>query len=313
MLQDAWGSLIAWYLFLAGVGAGAYLVAVVADNLNIKSRLAAQNAVDMGETQNKLSADLTGKGYTVLVKSGVYLGGPLVAIGCLLLLLEVGQPLKFIFGFLHPDTSMISVGMWIMTSFIFVAFIHLLTLFFKGFTLSDRALRLVETAAGILAVITAGYTGILLGVIKCIPFWNTPLLPVLFMVSAISTGIAAVILVALLTAEKDEVIEAIHSLIKVDLWLIIGELLLLFFLLFVMAKGNQTAVASAQFLLSGGYAPVFWAGLIVIGLLLPLLMEVFMQHSNKKLVLLTSVFLLIGGICLRYSVLAAGMQYPVIL
>ena len=314
MLQDVWGSLIAWYLFLAGVGAGAYLVAVVADNLNVKSRLTAQRAFEMGHTQNESSANLPGKGYALLVKPGVYLGGPLVAIGSLLLLLEVGQPFKFIFGFLHPGTSMISVGMWIMTSFMFFAFIHLLTVFFKGFSLSDRALRLVEAAGGILAICTAGYTGILLGVIKSIPFWNNPMLPVLFMVSAISTGIAAVILISFITAKKDELMDAIHGLVKIDLWLITGELLLLFFLMFVMSKGNQTAVASVQFLLSGGYALVFWGGLILIGLLIPLLLEVFQQRDNMlKMVVIASVCLLIGGICLRYSILAAGMPYPVVL
>ena len=65
-LGTVWGPLIAWYLFLAGVGAGAYIVAVVANVL--------------------------GERYKPLVKPGIFLGAPLVAIGSGLLLLDLGAP-----------------------------------------------------------------------------------------------------------------------------------------------------------------------------------------------------------------------------
>ena len=45
--------------------------------------------------------------------------------------------------------------------------------------------------------------GRLLGVVKTFPLWNNAILPVLFLVSAISTGIAAVILASLIAAPKE--------------------------------------------------------------------------------------------------------------
>jgi len=51
-----------------------------------------------------------------------------------------------------------------------------------------------ETIALLFAFATAIYTGILLKATKSVPLWNTSLLPILFLVSALSTGSMAIIL-----------------------------------------------------------------------------------------------------------------------
>ena len=57
----------------------------------------------------------------------------------------------------------------------------------------------------VLAVCVAAYTGVLLGDAGlAFPLWNMAILPLLFVVSAASTGIAAVLLVTYLAA-PDEV------------------------------------------------------------------------------------------------------------
>ncbi len=169
-LGTVWGPLIAWYLFLAGVGAGAYIVAVVANVL--------------------------GDHYKPLVKPGIFLGAPLVAIGSGLLLLDLGNPLRAYLGFLRPQSSMISVGIWIITIFILLGLLHIAALLFKQVKLSERALRWLGGINAAFAVGTAIYTGLLLGVVKAVPFWNTPMVPLLFLVSALSTGMGAVLLVS---------------------------------------------------------------------------------------------------------------------
>lgn len=47
---------------------------------------------------------------TVLRKVGVYLGPPLVAVGSILLLLDLGRPERFLYSILRPFSSMISFG-----------------------------------------------------------------------------------------------------------------------------------------------------------------------------------------------------------
>ena len=48
------------------------------------------------------------------------------------------------------------------------------------------------------AFAVAAYTGFLLGVVKAFPLWNNAVLPILFVVSALSAGLAATSLVGLL-------------------------------------------------------------------------------------------------------------------
>ncbi len=49
---------------------------------------------------------------------------------------------------------------------------------------------------GILLSICVGiYTGVLLGALVARPFWNNPILPLLFLLSAMKTGIASILLV----------------------------------------------------------------------------------------------------------------------
>ena len=49
----------------------------------------------------------------------------------------------------------------------------------------------------VFGVAVAMYTGALLGVCKTFPLWNNALLPILFLVSAMSTGAASVLLIGI--------------------------------------------------------------------------------------------------------------------
>ena len=290
-LGTVWGPLIAWYLFLAGVGAGTYLVAIAATYL--------------------------GEQYKPLVKPGVFLGAPLVLIGSLLLLLDLGNPLRFWMGFLRPQSSMISVGIIIITVFILLGLLHSAALLFpQRVKLSAKMLAWLGGINALFALGTAIYTGLLLGVVKAVPFWNTPMLPMLFLVSALSTGAGAVLLVLGLrrwiapAAKEDtaQVLESEHLLSRVDIPLIVVELLVLFFLLFIMAGGQSVAAESARYLVVGGFAIAFWVGLVLVGLVVPIALEVWALRGGKGLSVgaLAGLCLLIGGIVLRYAVLSAG-------
>jgi len=296
-LQDIWGPLIAWYLFLAGVGAGAYIIGVISDHL--------------------------GGSYQALVKPAISLGAPLVAIGSILLLLDLGAPLRFWRAYFRPQSSMISVGIIIITVFIILGLVHLGALYFPGFKLNQKTKLWLGRINSLFALGTAIYTGLLLGVVKAIPFWNSSILPLLFCVSAISTGIGAVLLVVGLqrvpvqAEESEQLMLSIKKLSRVDIFLVILELLVLFFYLFITASSGVVAAESVNYLVSGGYAAVFWLGVVVVGLLVPAALESWSVFKEKglsiakftNLSLFTSICLLIGGLLLRYSVLAAGLNF----
>lgn len=295
-LGTVWGPLIAWYLFLAGMGAGAYFVGIAASYLGAR--------------------------YQPLVKPGIFLGAPLVAIGSLLLLLDLGDPLQAYLAILRPQSSMISVGILIITVFIILGAIHIATYLFKQVKLSAKALAWLGGVNAVFALGTAIYTGILLGVVKAVPFWNTPILPLLFLVSALSTGMGAILVI--LGAQRfiappskeeaEQVIASGHLLSRADIPLVVVELLVLFFLLFVMSGSTSVAAQSARYLVAGGFAAAFWVGLVVVGLVVPIVLEVWaLRGKGTSIAALAGLCLMIGGIILRYAVLSAGASVSITL
>ncbi len=59
--------------------------------------------------------------------------------------------------------------------------------------------------------------------------------------------------------------------------------------------------------MAGGFAVAFWLGIVVLGLVVPLVLEAWsLKQQGLGLAAVAGVCLLIGGILLRYAVLSAG-------
>lgn len=292
----AWGSIIAWYLFLAGVSAGAFCTAYW--------------------IERKFPQALSIK------RAGYFLAPPLLAVGLLLLIIdaEAGlfHPWRFIYLFTN-FRSMMTIGTYIISIFMVITLVQAYFVF-KG----KEGPSWLKGVGILFAFGTAFYTGLLIGVVKAVPLWNTSILPVLFTVSALSTGIAMTVLVA--TLADRNACSSLLSLKQIHLGLISIELILIFFMVYVTSSSNEAAFQSVMSLLTGAWSLWFWIGLIGIGLLIPLLiegMEVF-QHrvihspqgmevaatgslrTHLVLTVTTEAFVLIGGYLLRYLILAAG-------
>lgn len=287
--QTKWRWIIAGYLFLAGLGAGAYVTGVVADWM--------------------------GGDWEPLAKIGVVLGFPCVFVGCGLLILDLGAPKNMWRAFLKPGTSWMARGTIIISLFMIVSFIHAV---FWVWPLAglDQAVglrTLISIVGAILAICTAIYTGILLGASRPIAFWSTAMLPLLFLVSALSTGAMAVILAGTLTGVPHA--GAMAMLTRVDILLIILEVFVLLFF-FQATHRVPESRASAQIVLTGSVAPLFWFGVALMGLLAPLCIElwsIFVAHGSgggAAAAVLASICGIVGGLFLRQVVLAGGIHAP---
>lgn len=304
-MQEAWGILIAGYLFLAGMGAGAYLSAVVAEAF-------------------------ARRGFHPLARGGYLISGPLVALGLPLLLLDLGagktHPWRLIWLYLGNFGSPMVWGTWILTLFIPTAMLYAtleaeyLPLPTWWRPLFGRYRTLIRWAGAVLALATSVYTGLLLGVVHGVPLWNTSILPMLFFVSALSTGLAAAVITSELFAighEKDGVVLArryfyvnqVHSL------LIIIETIFIFCWLFIVANGSVTATVSVQELLSGRFSLLFWIGIVFFGIVDPMLIYIYEVVLGRPLMpgamLVSDGSVVLGGFVLRYLVIAAAV--PVLL
>lgn len=280
-VQTTWGHLVVWYLFLAGAGAGVYLLAIC----------------------RKLW-----KGSTGFDKWAYYLSPLLVISGCLFLLLDLGQPLRAVLAVLRPQSSMISVGTIILTMFIMLS-LGQACLSYRG----KHFGKLFDYTGIILAIGTAAYTGLLLGVVKAIPFWNNPLLPILFLVSALSSGAGLVLLIGSQTETmpSDQQNMVFFDIFKLDVILVGLEAALLTILLLVTLSGGIAEAASSLILLKGFMAVPFWLFVIVIGLVVPLVVKFGAVSPGTHIALITGTCLTMGALALRYSIVMSGVWMPI--
>ncbi len=225
-----------------------------------------------------------------LSRAAALLGVCLVGVGACLLIGDLGIKLRFWRVLSNPTSSWISIGSWLIGLFMSSGTIYF---FFPGATLAWVGML---AAAG-----TATYTGVLLGVVKARPFWNTPLLPVLFLVSALSTGAA---LITLLTAWMG--LPAAPWLRRDTFGLLILEGLLVFLYMLVMVQSTATAARSAREVLRGRWRFWFWLGTVSAGLILP--SAILTLAPGRSWGELSAVMVLAGGASLRWWMLRAGAR-----
>lgn len=145
------------------------------------------------------------------------------------------------------------------------------------------------------------YTGLLLGTMPSRPLWNSALLGPLFLASGISSGAALLLLLASDESERT-------TLARWDALAIGAELVLIALLLLGWASGGAISEAAAEAFLGGPYTAVFWSLVVVMGLLVPLAMELLEARRHLAFATVAPVLILAGGLALRWILLAAGQQ-----
>ena len=156
--------------------------------------------------------------------------------------------------------------------------------------------------AAVLSVIVPIYPGLLLGVIKSIPLWNTSALPPLFFLSGLDTGIALLVVVSIFLPAAIDV-AGFHLLGTIDIVLIILLLVALFGYIEIVRQSGITAAASIHLLKT----PLFIGGVIIGGMILPLTLLIISVsipdiQSIRILDGVSGVLILIGALLLRFSV-----------
>ncbi|MFC2038307.1 NrfD/PsrC family molybdoenzyme membrane anchor subunit [Chloroflexota bacterium] len=289
--QDVWGWQVAVYLYLAGMGAGALAVGLLMDWLGLSP-------------------------YSP--RSILVWGSILVAFGALFLVLKLGKQLRFLNTILNPQTSWLSRGFYILSVCIIVGVIILgiSLLPFFGIDISGwtPVIIILDILGFIFAMGTAIYTGILIMSVKYVSFWNTWLLPGLFTVSALSTGLMAIILVTfgydLIFFKEGYSAEMMHLLLRVEQYLLVIEVIVFVLYLYRRYHAEGQGKASVRLLLFGNLKYVFWLGIVVAGFILPVILETIYSgfHGSSILLVIAGVFTLLGGFFIRLGIVYAGIK-----
>ncbi|KUO71238.1 MAG: polysulfide reductase [Desulfosporosinus sp. BRH_c37] len=294
-MELTWGLMIVIYLFTAGLSAGSMIT-------------------------SNLAFLYGGKDFERVGRFGAYISPFPISLGLGVLLLDLGSPFNFYRLFLTLQVrSPMSYGSWAILLFTGLSVIYLYLWLPEKYQIvgrrksSEKWKKWLAIFMPFLSVGVASYTGLLLNA-AVRPLWNAPLLPVLFLVSALSTGVASVILLSTLSPWQRARHQELHVLTKADAALIILECLIILIMI-LMGSFNSVSVAMAfGSLLFGQYALIFWFLIAGLGLILPFALEL-MELKDKipvrwalPVTVSSSFLVLFGGFFVRYIITYAGQS-----
>ena len=278
---------IAIYFYMTGLSAGSFILSTMAYGFGMAS-------------------------YKPIAKPGIILAILLLALGPVMLIIDLGQPLRFwhLFPYLNL-ASPITWGTFLLMAYPLNGVIYAWFMFSGNLKLT----RLFGMVGIPLAISVHGYTGFILALGKARALWNTALMPMYFLVSAMVSGIALMILVVLiqgrLSPERKVNRELAYSLgkmlamtILVDLFLVISDVL-------VLLTADVEAREAAQLILFGSFRPYFVWVELVLGSFLPLGL-LFFPPTGRRLstVVLAAVLAMIGVFAMRYVMVIGGQAVP---
>lgn len=166
-------------------------------------------------------------------------------------------------------------------------------------------------AAIFIGVMVTLYSGFLISEAKAVPFWNTTLwgipgIPTIWIFSATAGALA---LIRIYHLDREYVV---HLTEKYGVSAEIGEVAAIFLFLYnALNSASLAARESAEAILWGVLAPIFWVFVIGLGIAVPLLAAAIsrIKHSTK-LTYAASVSGLFGALALRTLVVYAGIPEP---
>ena len=284
---------IAFYFYLTGLSAGSFVISVIST---------------IGGKQE----------YKPIGRIGAVLAPILLILAPITLIIDLEQPFRFWHLFLYLNLkSPITYGSFLLTAYPINGLIYAWYLF-KGNARLAKTLGLIGIP---LAICTHGYTGFILALGKGRILWSTALMPTLFIVSAMVSGMALVIIAAAIRyayryqdtpleeRERDRALilnlgKFMGAMIIADLFLVGNDIL-------VLLTSTQEALHVAHLILFGKFQFLFVGTEILLGGFLPMLL-VFIPWTGRSLggVVVASILVMVGVMAMRYVVVVGGQYLP---
>lgn len=282
-----WGWLIAIFLWLAGIaGMGSvayywYRKASMAYTLLISIVLALIFVIaDLTRPWNVPNAILTA------LVSGTYNWYSWMALGIILLLIQT-------LLLLIVSANHVFKGRMRSLALIAESKTYLIILGFFGFLVTIYSGFLISQASGI-------------------SLWNTPAIPILWILSASTCAVALIEI--FVSASPETMSEIKETGVRIGFSIDVFEIFtILAFLYTAFTIGTVGASLDAEKILFGELSPLFWIGVIGLGTLYPALVgayTILTRKINRPLIISAAVLALIGALLLRYIILVGGVYEP---
>jgi tetrathionate reductase subunit C len=283
---------IATYFYMTGLSAGSFVMSAVATLAGVTR-------------------------FKPIARVGAILAPALLMLAPLNLIVDLEQPFRFwhLFVYLNPR-SPITYGSFLLTIYPISGLIYAYFLF--G---GNAKMARVFGAIGIpLAIATHGYTGFILALGKR-PLWSTALMPTLFIVSAMVSGVALLMVVMVVRTwlsrrdrpedEKARTKALVLELGRLMAWMIVADLFLVGNDILVLMTSRTEELYVSHMMLAGRFAPLFLGVEIGLGGFLPMgLMLAPRTRQSTTVAFVSAMLVLVGVYAMRVVVVFAGQSVP---
>ena len=324
MILIHWNWIVAIYLFVAGVSAGAFIISATAYFLGRER-------------------------YENITRIGAYIAPFPVIVGILALIYDLERPHLFwkLFLTFQPN-SVMSLGAWLLLFFSIFSVAHFYLWLpekydflkvilavksnrFLSLYRGDNLTKIRGLVAGFGIPISIGvgiYTGVLLGALTARPFWNNPMLPMLFLISSMKTGSASICFVGCFIKgfrgmTRDQINTNKFMINSIDFTLMVFFIIAVFLFILGLYVSPRSSVAAVHLIMGGEFTFLFWTLVVGVGILLPLALGVYeliphyieqveLREHNPWISGIITTSVLIGGFVMRYVVIYAGQMAQII-
>ena len=237
----------------------------------------------------------------------------LIGIGGLILVVDLGRPLRVLRALINVRQSWISIGA--VADFVFLIFEGLYILPdltvagsqpFNWLSTGPGTMlgSIFQIIAAIAAFIVIIYPGFVMATPTSIPFWNTTLNPMHFLSYAFA-GAAAIVFLFNPLATTAELGAA-------RIIVLISAIITLILIMAHLAEGfyrKKTARLSALRLVRGPLAGYFIGGVLLLGLVVPIVL--MSTTTGRSWLVIAAILLLAGNWLSKHAVLKAGVYAPI--
>ncbi len=287
--QTTLAFLISYYFYLTGLSAGSFMISTLSYGFGFEKFKSAS-------------------------KLGVVVAVLLLLLAPEFLLMQVAWPVKSLwhnFVYLNP-VSAISYGAFLLVLYPLNSIIYGIFMFKDN----KKWTKFFGLLGIPLALAVHGYTGWILALGVARDYWNTGLMPIVFLFSAMVSGISMMILLIMIrdrffTAEKTINREIIEGLAKLLGWLLVVDLFLVFcdysILLYSRLEGQEVA----HFMLFGRMAFGFVILENLIGKIIPMIIVMVPKlRNNYYFLVLAAIMNMLGILAMRIVTVYGGQSLP---
>jgi formate-dependent nitrite reductase membrane component NrfD len=223
-------------------------------------------------------------------------------------MIHLSHPFRSWRMFMKPKTSWIARGFIFIMLFIGFTFITLILR--RWFPDAHGAVTTFKVIAGIFAFAQSIYTGFAVSYVNAIKVWNSAIVPILFVTCGITGGLA--ILLAITMAGDHAQLAMLENIIRVVL---IALAVIIGVYLWNTTYSSTAARDAIKRLIGGSLAPLFWVGVFLFGIIIPIVISITTYYSGEAssgLLITAIISEIIGGLALRFAILKAGVYTPLL-